>query len=156
MPEEVATAVAAVVYRPDEAVRIIHAAVAKDPEQVVAITQATCKAAPSLTLLLTTAAVYTVPHRAAAISHAVIALMPGQASQVRISADIAGALARHPNQRRAIIQSRLAAQPSSAATVVTASMTVCGILAGGCDGSLVQTIVQTAVIAAPASSETIV
>jgi hypothetical protein len=155
VPEEVATAVAAVVHHPAAAVRIIQTAVAQSPEQADAITQAACKAAPSLTLLLTTAAVYTVPHRALAISRAVIALMPGQASQVRISADIAGALARHPDQSRTIIQSGLAARNSSAA-VVTASMTVCRILANGCDASLVQAIVRTAVIADPVSSETIV
>jgi hypothetical protein len=156
MPGEVAMAVVAVVYSPAEAVRIIQAAVAKYPEQAAIITQAACKAAPSLTLLLTTAAVYTMPHRAAAISRAVIAVMPGQASQVRIAADVAGSLALYPAQSRAIIQSSLAAQPASVGTVVTASMTVCGMLAGGCDASLVQAIVRTAVIANPVSSETIV
>lgn len=155
-PEVVATAVAAVVHNPAEAVKVIQAAVAQHPEQAAAITQAACQAAPSLTLLLTTSAVYTVPHQAAAISRAVIAVMPGQASQVRIAANIAGALARHPNQSHAIIQSSLAAQPASAATVVTASMAVCGLLEDGCEGSLVQSIVRNAVIAAPASSEIIV
>jgi hypothetical protein len=118
-PSEVAAAggsrseeVASTVYSPAEAVRLIHAAVARSPEQVVAITQAACKVTPSLALFLTTAAVYTVPHRAAEIARAVIALIPGQANQVRITADTAGALARHPSQRRAIIQSRLAAPTS--------------------------------------------
>jgi hypothetical protein len=153
--DEVATTVAAVVHHPATAVRIIQAAVVQSPEQADAITQAACKAAPSLTLLLTTAAVYTVPHQAAEISRAVSALTPSQASQVRIAADLAEALARRPDQSRTIIQSGLAAHNASTA-VVTASMAVCRMLAGGCDARLVQAIVRSAVIANPASSETIV